>query len=124
MGLWSNGKTPAWRAGNAGSTPAGSTLFQKAAGYGSPGRLARAHLQGHEGSLLTVGATSSSPRKSVDQYVELLGPDLAQQFLDVKDVLQGDGRLLPATRSGLPRRHRLLGGLSLRCRLLLIVRLL
>jgi hypothetical protein len=27
MGLWSNGKTPAWRAGNAGSTPAGSTQY-------------------------------------------------------------------------------------------------
>src|SRR5947199_5015488 len=25
-GLWSNGTTPAWRAGNAGSTPAGSTV--------------------------------------------------------------------------------------------------
>lgn len=32
LGLWSNGKTPAWRAGNAGSTPAGSTDLRKAAG--------------------------------------------------------------------------------------------
>jgi hypothetical protein len=50
MGSWSNGKTPAWRAGNAGSTPAGST------GYGrQPATACRAGLlnrrpQGHEGS--------------------------------------------------------------------------
>src|SRR5580700_4339582 len=41
MGLWSNRTTPAWRAGNAGSTPAGSTPYRRVAGYGLPGRLAK-----------------------------------------------------------------------------------
>lgn len=40
-GSWSNGTTLAWRAGNPGSTPGGSTDFRKVAGYGSPGRFAK-----------------------------------------------------------------------------------
>ena len=42
MGLWSNGTTPAWRAGNAGSTPAGSTpSLRSSAAFRSPGGVSR-----------------------------------------------------------------------------------
>jgi hypothetical protein len=40
-GSWSKGKTPAWRAGNPGSIPGGSTCLRKVAGYGSPGLFAK-----------------------------------------------------------------------------------
>ena len=35
------GKTPAWRAGNPGSIPGGSTWLRKVAGYGSPGQFGK-----------------------------------------------------------------------------------
>ena len=50
-GSWSNGTIPARQAGDPGSTPGGSTARRKVAGYGWPGRSAKAALRiGDEGS--------------------------------------------------------------------------
>ena len=63
-GLWSNGTTPAWRAGNAGSIPAGSTERRRVAGYGLMATVTL-DVDWPAGITITADERLASPRPTV-----------------------------------------------------------